>query len=233
MAIAPLMRASNTPGATGASAPSSTSSQDLAQTFLQLLVAQLNNQDPLNPVDNSQLTTQMAQISTVTGINTLNNTVNGLMTQLRQSAALQSAQLTGHSVMVAGSSLQLVTNATSSGTAGTGLSAVGGYNLGANASSVTVTVKDAAGNTVRTISEGAQSGGFQVFTWDGKTDAGKVAPAGSYQFSVSASNSSGTVSTTSYKVMTVVGSVPQSDGSIELMLSDGSQVSYSAIKQFI
>src|SRR5271165_5234411 len=69
-------------------ASSTSSSTDLAQTFLQLLVAQMNNQDPLNPVDNSQLTTQMAQISTVTGINNMNTSINNLMTQLQQSASI-------------------------------------------------------------------------------------------------------------------------------------------------
>lgn len=214
-----------------ASASSTASSQDLAQTFLQLLVAQMNNQDPLNPVDNSQLTTQMAQISTVTGINNLNSSVTGLMTQLQQSASIQSAQLTGHAVMVAGDGLSLNANA-SSGSA-SGVSAVGGYNLAGAASNVTVTVSDASGATVRTLQLGAQSAGFQDFTWDGQTNAGTTAAAGNYTFSVKATGSAGAVNATAYKLMTVVGAVPQADGSTQLMLGDGSQVAYSAVKQII
>jgi len=218
--------------ATGTSAStSSSSSQDLAQTFLKLLVAQMNNQDPLNPVDNSQLTTQMAQISTVTGINNLNTSVTNLMTQLQQSASIQSAQLTGHSVMVAGDGLAL--NAATNSAGGTALNAVGGYNLPSAASTVTVTVKDANGATVRTMQLGAQNAGFQDFTWDGTTDAGTTAAAGSYSFSVSANSSAGPVSAAPYNVMTVVGAVPQADGSTQLMLGNGSQVAYSAVKQII
>ena len=213
----------------GTSASSASSSQDLAQTFLQLLVAQMNNQDPLNPVDNSQLTTQMAQISTVTGINNMNASINNLMTQLQQSASIQSAQLTGHSVMVAGSSLALSSNTGSS----TGLSAVGGYSLGGAASNVTVTVTDASGATVRTMQMGAQNAGFQDFTWDGKTNAGATAAAGTYRFAVSATSTAGAVASSPYNVEAVVGAVPQSDGSTQLMLGNGSQVPYSAVKQII
>ena len=216
----------------GANASSAGSAQNLSDTFLKLLVAQMNNQDPLNPVDNSQLTTQMAQISTVTGINNLNSSVTSLMTQLQQSAAIQSAQLTGHSVMVAGSELPLATN--SSSASGTGVSAVGGYNLAGAASNVTVTVTDASGATVRTLHLGTQPAGFQDFTWDGRTDAGTTAAAGNYQFTVSAKGSAGAaVGAAAYNLMPVVGAVPQADGSTQLMLGNGTQTAYSAVKQII
>lgn len=234
-ALAGILANSST--STAASAASSTgagsagSSQNLAQTFLQLLVAQMNNQDPLNPVDNSQLTTQMAQISTVTGINNLNTSVTNLMTQLQQSASIQSAQLTGHSVMVAGSDLALNSNAGAA--SGSGVSAVGGYNLAGAAGNVTVTVADASGATVRTLQLGPQSAGFQDFTWDGQTDQGATAAAGSYKFTVNATSTAGAVAASPYNIMTVVGAVPQADGSTQLMLGNGSQVAYSAVKQII
>jgi flagellar basal-body rod modification protein FlgD len=213
----------------GTSASSASGSPDLQSTFLQLLVAQMNNQDPLNPTDSTQMTSELAQISTVTGINNLNTSVTSLMSELQQSASIQSAQLTGHSVMVAGTSLPLSANTSST----TGLSAVGGYNLGGAASSVTVTVKDSSGATVRTLQQGAQSAGFQDFTWNGQTDAGTTAAAGTYSFAVTATSSAGAVSTTAYNAQAVIGAVPQSDGSTQLMLGNGSQVPYSAIKQII
>lgn len=205
------------------------SSQDLAQTFLTLLVAQMNNQDPLDPVDNNQLTTQMAQISTVSGINTLNSSVQGLLAQLQQSATIQSAQLTGHAAMVAGSQLALGNNAS-----GSGESAVGGFNLSGAAQNVAVTVQNASGTTVATINLGAMSGGFQDFTWNGTLDAGGTASAGNYSFQVNATASSGApVSATAYNAMTIVGTVPQSGGGLNLMLSNGTQVPYSSIQQII
>lgn len=215
--------------ATGTGASSASGSPNLQSTFLQLLVAQMNNQDPLNPTDSTQMTSELAQISTVTGINNLNTSVTSLMSELQQSAAIQSAQLTGHSVMVAGSSLPLAANTSSS----TGYSAVAGYSLAGAASGVTVTVKDSSGATVRTMNMGAQSAGFQDFTWDGTTDTGSTAAAGSYTFSVAATSSSGTVAATAYNAQAVVGAVPQSDGSTQLMLGNGTQVPYSSIEQII
>ena len=216
--------------ATGTNSGSVGSTQDLAQTFLTLLVAQMNNQDPLNPVDNNQLTTQMAQISTVTGINNLNTTVSSLMAQLQQSSAIQSAQLTGHSVLVAGSGLNLASNSS----AASGESAVGGYSLGAAAQNVTVKISDASGTIVRTMPIGSRAAGLQDFTWDGTTDSGTTAAAGSYTFAVTATSSSGApISATAYNLQTVVGTVPQAGGATQLMLGNGSQVPYSSIAQII
>ena len=82
--------ATGTTAATAASA-TSTANADAADRFLKLLVAQMQNQDPLNPMDNAQVTSQMAQINTVTGIEKLNTTVSGLNGQLVQLQALQGA----------------------------------------------------------------------------------------------------------------------------------------------
>jgi flagellar basal-body rod modification protein FlgD len=216
--------------ASGTAAGSAASQPDLGQTFLKLLVAQMNNQDPLNPMDNSQLTTQMAQINTVTGINTLNGTVGKLMSQLQQSATIQSAQLTGHSVMVTGSSLVLNAASATNPTP----SAVGGFNLPVAASQVAVTVTDANGSVVRTLQLGAMAAGFQDFTWDGNTDAGAAAAPGNYQFKVGAADASGaSVAAVPYNLQTVVGAVPQADGSTALMLGNGGQTPYASIKQII
>ena len=76
-----------------------------ADRFLKLLVAQMQNQDPLNPMDNAQVTSQMAQINTVTGIEKLNTTVQGLNSQFVQMQALQGAALVGRDVIVAGNRL--------------------------------------------------------------------------------------------------------------------------------
>ena len=69
---------------TGASSPTGTSAQETSDRFLKLLVAQLQNQDPMNPMDNAAVTTQMAQIQTVTGVSTLNSSIQGLASQFGQ-----------------------------------------------------------------------------------------------------------------------------------------------------
>src|SRR5437870_11144228 len=88
-------------GSSGADAPGS------SDRFLKLLVAQMKNQDPLNPMDNAQVTSQMAQINTVTGIDKLNTTVAGLSSQFMQMQAMQGASLVGHDVIVAGNKLDI------------------------------------------------------------------------------------------------------------------------------
>ena len=93
-----------------ASSPASSAAADATMTsdrFLKLLVAQMKNQDPLNPMDNAQVTSQMAQINTVTGIDKLNSTVAGLSAQFMQMQAMQGASLVGHDVIVAGNKLDV------------------------------------------------------------------------------------------------------------------------------
>src|SRR3954467_11497534 len=96
-------------GAAGTSSASSTAqaAQDAADRFLKLLVAQMQNQDPLNPMDNAQVTSQMAQINTATGIDKLNATAQGLSAQFIQLQAMQGASLVGRDVIVAGNKLSI------------------------------------------------------------------------------------------------------------------------------
>ena len=75
--------------------------------FMTLLVTQLKNQDPMNPLDNAQLTTQLAQLSTVTGVNKLNTTLESLKASYQSSEALQATNLIGHGVLVAGDFINL------------------------------------------------------------------------------------------------------------------------------
>jgi flagellar basal-body rod modification protein FlgD len=224
--------AGQTAGTGTASGATGTSAQSLSDTFLKLLVAQMNNQDPLNPVDNSQVTSQMAQISTVTGISSLNTTVSQLVSQLQQSQAVQSSQLTGHMVLVPGNSLTLAPVASATGSS-QALASYGGFTLPQAADSVNVAVKDATGATVRTINLGSLGAGVQDFTWDGTTDSGAQAAAGSYTYTVSAKSGTQSVAATSYSAQQVVGVAPQSDGSMQFLLSNGSQVAFSSIAQIL
>src|SRR5690349_5722545 len=93
----------------GKTAPSPTTADAAGSEdrFLKLLVTQMQNQDPLNPMDNAQVTSQMAQINTVTGIDKLNTTVQGLNSQFVQMQALQGASLMGKGVLVAGNKMTM------------------------------------------------------------------------------------------------------------------------------
>jgi flagellar basal-body rod modification protein FlgD len=143
--------------------------------FLKLLVTQLRNQDPLNPMDNAQITSQMAQISTVSGIDKLNTTMQSMAASFNAGQSLQATSMIGRSVLATGSLIGLE-----------GGSAVGGVELAAAADRVTVSIRDASGQLLRTLDLGAQDSGVLSFQWNGTTDSGASVAAGGYSFAVEA-----------------------------------------------
>jgi flagellar basal-body rod modification protein FlgD len=184
--------------------------------FLKLLVAQMQNQDPMNPLDNAQVTSQMAQINTVSGIERLNSTVAGLNGQLVHLQALQGVTLVGRDVTVAGNRLSVAD--------GIG---VGGFELSAPADSVRVEVLNAAGHVADTLDLGAQGVGRQSFTWP----AGSVADGDGYRFRVSALSGSASVlgGTLMRDHVTAVSSAGDA---LQLDLRHSGPVSYDTVKAF-
>jgi flagellar basal-body rod modification protein FlgD len=197
------------------------SAQDINDRFLKLLVAQMNNQDPLNPLDNAQVTTQMAQISTVTGINNMSDTIGQLMAQFASMQSLQAAQLTGRSVLVSGNAL----------TAGAG-PATGGIQLAAPADQVTIDVRDANGQVVRTLELGGQAPGLQSFTWDGLDSSGKAVAAGRYTFAAKASAGGQPVGVDTLTAARVDG-VRMNGTDMQLIVAGIGPVAFSDIKQIL
>jgi flagellar basal-body rod modification protein FlgD len=168
--------ATSAAGAAASLQNSASSAQDLENNFLTMLVTQMNNQDPLNPMDNSQLTSQLAQISTVSGLQTMNATLTQLLQQTSASRAMNSASLIGHTVMVPGSQV----------TVASGKPSGFGVDLPSTADAVTVNVLDQNGTVVRTIDMKGQTAGVHDIAWDGKNDAGVAVPDGAYTFKVNA-----------------------------------------------
>ncbi len=192
---------------------------DAQDRFLKLLTTQLKNQDPLNPLDNAQMTSQLAQISTVDGIEKLNATLQKLVSSSVDAESLQAAALVGHQVMVAGSGIQL-----------TDAGAVGGVELGANADQVTVTIKDANGLVINTVNLGKMAAGLQNFTWDGKNDAGVRAVNGNYSITVSATRGSEKVTATALQLAGVQ-NINRSSQGVSLNLGALGLVTLNDIKQ--
>ncbi len=158
---------------------------DAQNRFMTLLVTQMKNQDPLNPLDNAQVTSQLAQLSTVSGIDKLNDTMKSMMDNAASTQALQAANMIGHGVLVAGSDLSL-----------SGGRSVYGVELSGPADEVQVTFSDGAGNPVRTLSLGAQPAGSKAFAWDGSLTGGATAADGNYQVTISAQRGGQPVSAT-------------------------------------
>jgi flagellar basal-body rod modification protein FlgD len=184
-----------------------------ADRFLKLLVAQMQNQDPLNPMDNAQITSQMAQINTVNGIETLNTTVQGLNTQFVQMQALQGAALVGHDVTIQGNAVAIEN--------GRG---VGGFDLAGPADRVKVEILDASGRVADTLQLGALASGRHDFAWPS-------ASAGSYTFRVSANSGTLAVPTTAL-MRDRVEAVSTSGEQLTLELARSGSVPYTAVKAF-
>lgn len=197
-----------------------TSKVDEAQDrFMTLLVTQMKNQDPLNPMDNAQVTSQMAQLSTVTGIDKLNNTLELLIGNVQTGQSYQASSMIGHNVLVSGNEVR---------TTGTG--GYFGVELPIGADNVTVNIKDANGSTIRTVSLGAQEAGTLPLNWDGMTDAGTAAAAGNYQFDVAATTAGQTVTANGLSYAEVM-SISNSSAGIKLNLSNLATVSTSDVKE--
>lgn len=206
----------------GASGSTKTTTADEMQTrFLNLLVTQLKNQDPLNPMDNSQMTTQLSQISTVSGIEKLNATLEKLLSSYSGTQTMQAAAMIGKTVLTAGSGLEL-------GNYG----AVGGLTLDSAADRVAVTIKDGAGKTVQTLNLGAQPAGTVNFAWDGKSDADVDLANGTYSFSIKATRGDADVTATALEAGTVNAVTLQTDG-LSLQLGSNKTASYSDVKQIM
>ena len=150
--------------------------------FLKLLVTQMQNQDPLNPMDNAQVTSQMAQINTVSGIEKLNTTVTGLNSQFMQLQSLQAASLIGHDVWLEGNALRVVEG-----------EGVGAFSLSGPADTVKVEILNPAGKVVGTMDLGAMGAGRQSFAW---APEGGVPDDAQYSFRVTAMSGAKAVAST-------------------------------------
>jgi len=171
-----------------------TSATQIQDRFLTLLVTQLKNQDPLSPMDNSQITTQLSQISTVSGIDKLNDTVSSLATALATSQTMTSASMIGRQVIAPGSTLTLVDKR-----------AAGAVELTEAADRVTLTITGPSGNVVRRLELGPSAAGLQAFVWDGSAEDGAAAKDGSYSYRIDAVREGKPVIGNAYTVGTVTG----------------------------
>ncbi|BAU75730.1 flagellar hook assembly protein FlgD [Metapseudomonas furukawaii] len=154
-----------------------TKSNDLGKNeFLELLVAQLNNQDPMSPQENGEFIAQLAQFSQVEGIEKLNSSMGSLLSGYQSSQALQASSLVGRKVIVPSEKAVVDTSETFKA------SAV----LPVSSSNVWVNVYDSSGTLVNRISLGEQSAGSVSFMWDGKDSSGKLMQPGTYKFEAQA-----------------------------------------------
>jgi len=145
-------------------------------TFLKLMVTQLNNQDPFKPMENGDFLAQIAQFGSVTGLEQLNQNFESLATSITSGQALQAGSLVGREVLAP----------VDSGNLTPGSALRGRVELEQSSPEVMVRVTDQAGRLVREMPLGSAQAGALDFSWDGVDDAGQPAPPGLYSIRVSA-----------------------------------------------
>jgi flagellar basal-body rod modification protein FlgD len=202
-----------TSSSTGSASSTSGSSNDMLtqSDFLQLMVTQMQNQDPTSPADPSAFLGQLAQMSEVSSLDNMQSSLSTLSSSLLSSQAVSGAGLVGHDVLASGTS----------GALATGGSVSGGVQTPAGATSLSVSVTDANGNVVNTFAVTPQSG-LTAFTWNGTTNSGAAAPAGNYTFGVTATVNGQTQALTPLVESTVQSvTIDQTSQSLDLNTANG------------
>lgn len=185
--------------------------------FMKLFVAQLQNQDPLQPQDPSAMLTQLSQMSLVEQSYNSNTALNNLLTAQNNSSSLTAVSFIGKNVKANGNS------ATFDGSTPSTLQ----FNLSLPATSAQVSIVDGSGRTVRTAALGSTKAGDNSFSWDGRDNSGALLPAGAYSFAVNATTAAGSsLPATTYTTgridgVNLSGSTPQLNiGASSVALSD-------------
>ncbi len=189
--------------------------------FMTMLVAQMKYQDPTKPVDSAQMTSQLAQLSTVDGINTMNTNMNSLISNSQSSMAFQASALIGHTVVVAGNNVAL-----------NGGQGAMNIQLPASADAMSVTIMDANNQPLKVINLGPQAAGTVPVNWDGTNSAGTAVAAGNYTYMVNATSKGQAVAATGTSTAQV-SSVSQAATGLTLNLSNNSTAPASSVLQIL
>ncbi|MHB1662086.1 MAG: flagellar hook assembly protein FlgD [bacterium] len=207
--------------ATAGSANSTNSNNTISEsTFMNLMVEELQNQDPTNPMSNTDYISELAQFSSMNQLTSMNSTLQSLVSSQNQATLSSAVSLVGQPVQANGNTFGFTNG---------GNTALN-YSLPSNANAVSLDVYDTSGNLVYNTNLGSQNSGNQSFNWDGLENNGSSAPSGNYTFSVGGTGTNGKVVTAAtYTDATVTGLSTSSSGAVQLELSNGSTVPLSSI----
>ena len=190
-----------------------TSAADLSKNFLKMLTVQLQNQDPMNPMDNAAMTSQLAQLNQVDGINKLNASVNSLVAQMQSANFMNLSSSVGKTALAEGSQVYFSGQAV-------GMAA----KLDTSAASLKAVIRDGSGQIVNQFDFGPTPAGMNDFIWDGGDDAGKQVKSGLYTLELTATDSLGKTSVPTSYVGAMVASIGQEGTDMKVGLSDGRNI---------
>ena len=204
--------------------PAGGTAAEQTQNFLKLLIAQIQNQDPMAPMDASTMTAQMSQLNMVSSMANMNTSMTAMLSQMQSVNFMNQAALIGHSPAVAGNGI-----------------AFDGENqvmLGASAEnplkSVVATITDSSGNVVNSVDLGNINAGMSNFIWNGQNADGSTVPAGMYYLNLSGTNAADASENPTAYVASAVASVTKgANGDAILNLLDGRTIASSEVQQWI
>lgn len=190
--------------------------------FMTLLITQLKNQDPMNPLDNAQVTSQLAQLNTVTGINKMNETLNSLKSDYQNSANLAATNLINHGVLVEGNKLTLADG-----------KSLFGIEMGSRADQVQVEILASGGKVVQTVTLRNVDAGVLPLSWDGKLEDGTVAANNTYTMNIKAMRGTEELKDAKTLQFGTIASISTGVGGVKLNIPSHGQVTMDAIKQVL
>ena len=190
-----------------------TSAADLSKNFLKMLTVQLQNQDPMNPMDNAAMTSQLAALNQVDGINKLNTSVNALVAQMQSANFMNLSSSVGKTALAQGTQVYFA-----------GQSVGMAAKLDAAAASLKAVIRDSNSQIVNQFDFGPTPAGMTDFIWDGGDDAGKQVMAGMYTLELTATDTQGKTSAPAAYVGAMVASIGQEGTDMKVGLSDGRNI---------
>lgn len=207
---------------TPVSSGNGTSVQDLSQNFLRLLTVQLQNQDPMNPLDNAGMTTQLAALNQVDGINRLNKSMEAMVAQMQAAQFVQLSESVGKNAQVEGSGVYY-----------SGQPVILGAGVDKPAAALTAVIRDNGGRVIREFEfEGVAPGIFD-FIWDGTDlDGAPVAPGG-YRLELQAKDGQGKIMMPTPYVSASVATIGRDGSDIVATMSDGRRISINDIVKWL
>lgn len=219
-----LLNKKNTDSTTSTSTDASTGKSALGQdSFMKLLVTQLKNQNPLNPQDNTAFVAQLAQFSSLQGIQNLNSTVNSLANSMQSSQALQASALVGRTVEVESKTAYLPQDGYVRGTMA----------LENSTSALQLNIYDKDKKLILQKDLGSQQAGDIPFAWDGTNTAGEVVAPGTYTFEVLARDDGKTATVTTYLGHNVDSVTVGANQAVTLNVDGVGQVALSDVKNIL
>jgi len=192
---------------------SGTSAADLSKNFLKMLTVQLQNQDPMNPMDNAAMTSQLAALNQVDGINKLNTSVTALVAQMQSANFMNLSSSVGKTALAEGSQVYF-----------SGHSVGMAAKLAAPAASLKAVIRDSNSQIVNQFDFGPTPIGMTDFIWDGGNDAGKQVASGMYTLELTATDAQGKTTSPASFVGAMVASIGQEGSDMKVGLSDGRNI---------